>query len=502
MAAAPEVRPELEARRLMINTSRFFLAVAATSIQMIAAQGERVVHITPTSPNIPAEVAAAGEGTTFVFGPGVYRHLSITVKSHDTFEGMPGAIFDGSEPLHFYQKGKVWAAQANATQEAISPGVPCDPSLKNADGTKYTVGCTHSWSLYRNGIPLWRVATPAEIGAGKWFFDSTNKVVYLSDDPQGEMLELGETPDAFHGTGSAVTIRGLTIEKYAGAQQRGAINCDGGADWKIENNTVQLSHSAGIRFAGCDGIRVAGNTVIRNGNLGIGGTRAKNAIVDGNQIDSNNYTLVDAGWEAGGGKWTETTNLIVSDNKVHANLGPGLWSDIGAENTTYAGNTVTENTGPGILYEISRNARIEKNIAIGNGNNPLWVNPWLWNAQILISTSSNVVVQGNTVVVASHGNGITIVDQNRGSDANGERRGMDNRVIANDITYQSDLGGSGAASDREKPFQRNNVFDANTYHFLGPKGTSGHFYWAGLVTDWDGFRSAGNEKTGTAVVGK
>jgi hypothetical protein len=430
-----------------------------------------------------------------MFSPGVYRGLSIAVKKNDTFLGMPGATLVGSEALSFDRKGVLWAAQANPTLvEAVSRGVPCDPALKNADGSKYTVGCTHSRSLYRDGTPLWRVETIGEVGPGKWFFDQKTKVVYISDDPEGAAMELGETPDAFHGAGDNVTIEGLTIEKYAGAQQHGAINCESG-NWLIRGNVIQLNHSRGIGSEYCNGIRIVGNTISRNGNLGIGGFGAKDAIVEGNDIDANNYTRVDEGWEAGGGKWSRTTNLVVRNNKVRGNIGGGLWSDAAAEGTLYSGNYIANNSGCGISYEISRHARIEKNVVAANGSVTAGPrDPWLWGAQILISTSSDVVVENNIVLVAEYGNGVTIIDQNRAMEA-GELRASDNRVIANSITYQADAGRSGDTSDYEK-ILRNNVFDGNTYHFFGPKGTKGHFFWAGSALDWDEFRATGNEKNG------
>jgi len=477
-----------------------FLIAAAASTQFAAAQGTRTIQLSPLTENIQTVIKSSPAGSTFIFAPGVYRNFSIAVRPGDTFLGMPGAILNGSEPLSFEQKAELWAAQANpALPEIVNFGVPCDHTLKNADGSKYTVGCTHSRSLYRGGEPLWRVETINEVSPGKWFFDERTKLVYISDDPHGDTLELGETLDAFRGAGANVTIKGLTIEKYAGAQQHGAINCTGG-NWLIEGNVIQLNHARGISFGQCDGIRILANTISHNGNLGIGGSGARNALVQGNEIDANNYSRVGTGWEAGGGKWARTTNLVVSDNRVRDNFGPGLWCDVGCDGTAYSGNVVANNVGPGIMYEISRNARIENNTVSANGN-PQWRDPWLWDAQILISTSSDVVVENNTVLVSDYGNGITIVDQERGGDAIGERRAINNRVIGNSITYQGNKGLSGAGSDREKLFERNNIFESNTYHFLGAKGATGHFYWQGGA-DWDKFRAAGNETLGAVAVGK
>ena len=495
-----------------LTIENILLVAAAVALPQLApAQASRTIQLGPSTENIQNVIQSSPAGSTFIFESGVYRGLSIAVRPGDSFIGMPGAILNGSEELMFERKGDLWAALVKqARPEIVSPGVPCERSLKNADGSKYTIGCTHSRSLYRGIEPLWRVETIQEIGPGKWFFDEHAKLAYISDDPSSDILELGETLDAFHGAGTNVTIKGLTIEKYAGAQQHGAVSCVSG-NWLIQGNIIRLNHARGISFAQCDGIRILANKISRNGNLGIGGSLAKDAVVQGNEIEANNYAQVGTGWEAGGGKWSRTTNLVVSDNMVHDNFGPGLWSDIDCEGTLYSGNTVTHNVGAGIFYEISRHARIEKNNVASNGN-PMWQDPWLWDAQILISTSSDVMVEHNTVVVSDYGNGITIIDQKRGNDATAERRAINNQVTQNTITYQADKGGSGAGSDREKPYPRNssyagefekgNVFDGNTYHFLGAKGPKRRFFWAGRILDWDEFRATGNERTGNVVVEK
>lgn len=470
-------------------------ALAAASTRPIAAQAPRVVQLNPSTHSIQALVQSSPEGTIFEFSAGIYRNLSIAVKKGDVFVGMPGATLNGSEALHFVPKGAAWTAQSNATAgEAVSPEVPCDPALKNADGSKYRIGCSHSKSLYRDGTPLWRVETIGELGAGKWFFDGQAKVAYISEDPADHTWEMGEMPDAFHGAGQNVTIRGLTIEKYAGPQQHGAIDCQGN-NWLIQGNVIQLNHSRGIGFGPCDGIRIIANTIRQNGNLGIGGSRAKNAVVDGNEIGANNYARFDPGWEAGGGKWTRTSDLTVSNNTVSDNLGCGLWSDIDANGTVYSGNYVVNNSNCGILYEISQHARIERNILAANGiataGGP---DPWLWGAQILISTSSDVLVSENVVIVGEYGNGVAIVDQKRADAAT--LRARNNRVVGNIVTYEGNSGRSGDTSDYDNKTPRNNVFDGNSYLVLGANGTRGHFFWAGSATDWDGFLAAGNEKGG------
>ena len=48
------------------------------------------------------------------------------------------------------------------------------------------------------------------------------------------------------------------------------------------------------------------------------------------------------------------------------NDGIGLWADMGLNNGNFSGNTVTDNSGLGIRYEISHNGLISDNLVASN----------------------------------------------------------------------------------------------------------------------------------------
>lgn len=468
--------------------SRFLAAALFSQSAFIVTAGMSAyaaeIDLTPASANIQASVDGAPEGTTFRFSPGVYRNFSIQPKKGDTFEGVPGVSLNGSTVLTFKQsKPGFWVADAiSLPPETANAGAPCDASLKNADGTRYTVGCTHARSLYRNSTPLWRVATLQEVGSGKWYFDDSSKQVWIGDDPAGVVIELGTMQDAFHGNAQNVTIRSLTIEKYAGAQQHGAVNCQDGSSWTLNGNTIRLNHARGIGFS-CDSMRISGNRVTMNGNLGIGGCCSRDSVIENNEIDNNNYAHFDPGWEAGGLKTARTTALIARKNNVHDNFGYGLWSDISAIFTIYDSNTVTNNSHGGIFYEISHGAWILHNTVSQNGTDAKGKpgGGWLYYGQIIVSTSDHVVVESNAVTVGDFGNGITVLDQQRGSDDLGLLAARDNLIINNKVTWQSTSGIIGAASDRDKIFENNNIFEDNTSFGVNPEG---HYHWNGSGAPW------------------
>jgi parallel beta-helix repeat protein len=179
---------------------------------------------------------------------------------------------------------------------------------------------------------------------------------------------------------------------------------------------------------------------------------------------------------------------------VHHNQGPGLWTDIDNIRTTYDGNVVTDNEEVGIYHEISYDAVIRNNTVMRNGKK-FWV--WLWGAQILLSGSQNVEVYGNRVVVdASGGNGIALIQQNRGTGKFGPYRTRNNWVHHNEVTYLGMEGASGAVADFDEAglLSSNNRFDYNIYHLPADWN---RWFW-GDETDWVGFRASGHEANGTA----
>src|SRR5690606_3674612 len=119
--------------------------------------------------------------------------------------------------------------------------------------------------------------------------------------------------------------------------------------------------------------------------LGIGGI-GDDVLVEDNEIAFNNYEAEYSwGWEAGGTKFVRTNRLIVRNNHVHSNHGPGLWTDIENDRVLIEGNLVEDNVGPGIFHEISYRAVIRDNEVYRNGVG--LPNSYSGAAGILISAS-------------------------------------------------------------------------------------------------------------------
>jgi parallel beta-helix repeat protein len=302
-----------------------------------------------------------------------------------------------------------------------------------------------------------------DLGPGRWMWDDDD-TIRVADDPTGRRIELGMTAHAFVGDASDVTIRGLVVEKYATSAQSGAIQAqqpgDGerGIGWLIEDVEVRLNHAAGIRTGDETIVR---NTVMHhNGQMGLAVSGGTDVLIEDSEIAHNNIAGFRWGWEAGGMKATRTLRLTVRGVYSHDNMGPGLWTDIDARDTVYEGNTVQDNTGPGIFHEISYDAVIADNVVERNGfDNP----DWLWGAGILVAASSGVEVHSN--IVTGNADGIAGIQQDRGEGAYGPRIVSDLWVHDNEISV-AEGGHTGVVQDVDdnRIFdERNNRFDNNTY---------------------------------------
>lgn len=292
-----------------------------------------------------------------------------------------------------------------------------------------------------------------------------------------------------------VVIEGLEIRNYTPGVQLGAILGGGHSRtptthrWVVRNNNIHHNDGGGIRIG--QEMQVINNHIHHNSQIGIVGI-GDDVLVEGNEISYNNFEKKhDYIWEAGGTKFVMTRNLVVRKNYVHNNWGPGLWTDIDNINTLYEDNRVVGNADNGIFHEISYSAVIRNNHVEGNGfDRP----SWLWGAGILVSSSGDVEIHGNTVV--RNANGIGAVQQNRGSGAYGSYQVKNINVYGNtvDVSAGGRIGVAQDVGDRGVFSSRNIRFSGNTY-ILG--SNSRPFEWMDRQVTESDWRGYGNDSNGT-----
>ena len=289
-----------------------------------------------------------------------------------------------------------------------------------------------------------------------------------------------------------VVIRGLEIRNYrpddlyAPITARTYEGAAGGVGWIVENCDLHHNSYAGLALS--DGSIARNNRIHHNGVIGIEVSWVGNsgALVEGNEIYRNNTTGADEFEEAGGSKFGATENLIVRDNFVHDNQGPGLWTDTDNIGTLYEHNVVEDNSGAGIFHEISYSATIRNNQVRGNGFRS---RGWLWEGGIMLAGSQGVEIYGNTLV--DNYNGITLIQQNRGSGALGPYLLRNVTVHDNTVVRSGRTGAVQDVGDRSVFTTRNIRFRNNDYV------TVAGFSWADRTLTWPQWRGYGMDLTGT-----
>jgi len=467
--------------------------LVAVFLFALPARSQNLVEVYPGD-DLQAIVYEHPPGTEFVLKKGVHWQQQVRPRDGDTFTGEPGAVMSGAQVLErWVQEGPYWT-HSGAIQDGQVHGY-CASSIPDYQG------CAFPEDLFLDEQPLWQETMLIDLdSSGEWCFDYERDRIYILADPSGALLELSVTRHAFHGAAVGVTIQGLVIEKYASPAQHGAVHGMEGTlgalstDWVVRNNVIRLNHGLAVRTG--DGMQVVGNQLVRNGQLGIGGSGV-DILVENNDISSNNYAGFSAEWEGGGSKWVLTEGLVERNNRVEGNQGPGLWTDIDNVDVLYEENTVRNNTHAGIFHEISQAATIRYNTVEENGKS---FDAWLWGAQILISSSRDVEVHDNSVVVARDGgNGIAVVQQNRGWGMRGPYLAVNNYIHDNEVRYLGSWGLTGADADYDLDgmYDGNNTFESNTY--LVTDLAQDHWLWDG-IKDWPAWQAAGHDPAGSQAL--
>ena len=298
-----------------------FFAISLT-LPSRAAAACTGVQLSPGQ-DIQAAVNANPEGTTFCLAAGTYRIQVVSPKLGNKFIGEADALLNGAKLLtNWTQSGTYWYVDGQ-TQEGQVHG-ECVQGYSR---------CNRPEDVFVNNQPLHHVDALSQVGADNFYFDYPADRIYIGQNPAGKMIEVATARVAFRPTVNNVTIRGLIIEKYAIPDQMGAIGDQYQKDgWIIEENEIRLNHGAGVNV-GTNSI-LRNNNIHHNGQKGIG-AGGGNILIEGNEIAYNLWNGTSSGWEGGGSKFAFTDRLIVRNNYVHHNAGPGLWSDIDNINTLY-----------------------------------------------------------------------------------------------------------------------------------------------------------------------
>ncbi|MBD3392092.1 MAG: hypothetical protein GF418_08450 [Chitinivibrionales bacterium] len=460
--------------------------------------------------DIQAKVDANPAGTTYLIKTGIHRLQSVKPKTGDTFIGEDDAILNGARDLkNWAQEGNRWVHTHTSTISNVHGDCLPTDSM-----------CGYAEDLYRDGKFVQQATNIGDVGKpptnqwlttpSMWYFDMANGKVYIGEDPSGHEWEISEKPRAIAGSADNVTIRNLTVLRYASEAQSGAVeSSEGGGkanNWLIENCEVAWCHGAGIRLEG-------NNHTIRQcyihhmGQLGVTIVTSTGSVFERNELYYNGVQDFNLGWERGATKFVKTDGLVLRNNYSHHNIGDGLWTDIENDNVVFAGNVLVDNYRMGLIHEIGFAADIYCNEIRRNGKSGYGRNSWMYDANLLVSASQDVTVHHNVVEVhKDYGQAITIVQQDRGDDHYTKRI----HVHHNDIIWQpdgeNDEGNFGADADFDpEPFWAagNLLFDHDHLHAAELDRAYFRFSPVGRTekyssnVSWEDFQALGQETHGT-----
>jgi hypothetical protein len=420
---------------------------------------------------------------------GVFRMQSIVPKDNDTFVAQPGAVLNGSELATSFLQVTVGGTTYWVTDGPTRPGV-----INGTCDTNHPM-CQYPEDFFMNDQPLLRVASLAAVTTGACYFDYSSGQVYFVDNPTGKTVEISVTTHAFSGSASNVTIKGLTIEKYAVPAQDGPIS---GGGWTIESNEIRLNHGGGIHLNSSQVIK--SNYIHHNGQEGLTGS-GSNVLIENNEIAFNNSLGFDFNWEAGGTKFSNMTNLVVQGNYVHDNKGPAFSLDGQTYNWTIQGNRTSGNYVAGILDEISYDGIARYNVIENDASYPGKATPTMWwSCGIRIDASPNAQIYGNTLI--DNANGICAVSNSRGSGNRGAFEVL-NLSAHNNVIVQNSGSASGAVANSglymDVYTSWNNHWTSNTYKLANSLA----YTWQGgssyVNLDSAQWQSFGQDRAGTWV---
>jgi hypothetical protein len=456
------------------------------------------IAVAPTD-DVQAALDAHPEGSTFCLSAGTYRlAVPLAPKRGDALVGQRGAVLSGAKVVEGWRAaGTAWTAAGFLPPAPLTS----DYCLESAPL------CTPPEDVFVDGRPLRPVASADAVTAGTFYADYSANTLTIGDDPHAHLVEQAVAPGLVQATVDDVTVANLVLEHAANPAQVGAVEnrrdtpSTSGSGWRVVDNEVRFNHGVGVGVA--DASTVTGNSIHDQGQLGVGAW-GTGAVVSDNEIARNGGAGYDPDWETGGAKLWTTTDMTLSHNWVHDNVGPGLWADGGNIDTTYTYNKITGNDNAGIQHEISYDATIMHNEIAGNGKRR---KGWAWDAGIQIQSSGGIrLIEVAYNKVTGNANGISLIDS---GDRTAEQPAPHGPHVVRNVWVHDNVVGlatgqlTGAVEDNGDAaiFTSNgNRFEANTYHLASL--SEEYFAWNGDDVDWDGWRGgAGNDVTGHATGG-
>jgi hypothetical protein len=371
--------------------------------------------LAPGSANQPVRtlnraVSLANDGGTIVLRGGEYRDwytnpagtsYGIVMKAL-TFQAYPGELpwLDGSDVIAAEQWTKVgknlWSMPWS-TPEFCDGQYYSRPLTKQLE-TPNSGPCAHydmsrdpgnrlavdPQMAFVDDRPLHQAASPKKLAATSFYYDHSQRQIYLAVDPVQHQVELSRRPVALVlGNRQNYRVLGLGFRKYAsneyGRLTSGALRILASSSL-VENSVFARNAAGGLAYSNPGpGSVVRRSVFAANGYTGLAANGASSTgqrndmLVSDNVFSGNNAEKFGTGCTVSCGqaaaKFAHMVGLTLIRNVVEKSRGAssGLWCDLDCTDTKIIYNLVQDNAGgPGIIYEVSDTGLLAANQVIRN----------------------------------------------------------------------------------------------------------------------------------------
>ena len=269
-----------------------------------------------------------------------------------------------------------------------------------------------------NGIVLQPVFHHSDLFPGSFFVDPLKREIIIhvasEEAPIVELARRGRLfkpgiPDESCGDPTSpgwIEVRNITFKHAANSAQFGAL-CPGSQGTIFRNVHVEWTNGVGIRLMGKEHTVIASSSN-HNGQAGINGTCSHCSLLQ-SETNFNNWRNHDPFWEAGGGKWIASDNLVIRNLVSKGNDGPGIWFDGDNKNISLTYSLLDSNLVAGAFFELNSTPAFVDHVTIRRTRREGWS-----GAGILIQATSGISIS-NSSFEHNDGAGIWMREDERAS---------------------------------------------------------------------------------------
>ena len=363
--------------------------------------------------------------------------------------------------------------------------------------------------VYVDGKPLRQVELYSQMGneCGTYWVEENGMAVHFrmpdNGSPEGHVIEVSCREQCFTAAPFLcyVKVKGLTMAQAANGApnpQVGALSCNRGNHWIIENNTILNSNAVAIDIGGGDWgyarqpqqkpsyAVIRGNKIYDSGVCGVAGLGASYTLVEDNIIARTGWQRMEYGWESGALKFHGCRDSLFRRNIFRETYGcEGLWLDCNNVNDRVTQNVFLNMQCPHgmILMECNRlgEVLIDNNIfwnaklyydynAPAKGNGTINIDSSEWNEPFAMHVPVGDAIYGlgtddmrivNNLICNTDGYGYA-QDVVRGRMAGGRGGVSRNSIVLNNVFYDTRSGAIRLPT-------HDNTFEGNYYSRM-PQG--------------------------------